>query len=429
MMAALRLLGPWVLLIIVLVCAPLVFTSGTARTMMCVMGTMIIFALSYNMLLGQTGLLSFGHAVYFGLGGFVAIHVMNAVIRDKLGIPIPVIPFVGGIGGLFFGFLFGLISTRRAGLVFAMISLGLGELVSSSSFILRSFFGGEEGITTNRTKLAPFFGHKFGPEIEVYYLIAVFCFLSILAMYALTRTPFGRMCNAVRENPERVQFLGYSPQRIRFIAFCFAGFFAGIAGALGAIHFEIMNAVSLNAVQSGFVLLMAYVGGIGYFAGPIIGAVLISFLQITLSDVTSAWQLYFGLLFISVVLFSPGGIAGWLALHESVVRRGEVWRLVPAYCLVAVPIAAGLIGLILLIELSHRLLVEAQSEGTAMRLFGIEMDANSLPPWFATIILLIIATGGIRLLWPAVTAAWSDIHQKRQNPELRNVGHRKEVVS
>src|ERR1700728_1428903 len=140
MMATLRTLGPWVLLILILVVAPLAFTSGTALTMMCVMGTMIIFALSYNMLLGQTGLLSFGHAVYYGLGGFVAIHVMNAVIRNKLGIPIPVIPLVGGVAGLFFGFLFGLISTRRAGIVFAMISLGLGELVSSSSFILRTFF-------------------------------------------------------------------------------------------------------------------------------------------------------------------------------------------------------------------------------------------------------------------------------------------------
>ena len=113
-----------------------------------------------------------------------------------------------------------------------MISLGIGELVSSSSFILRTFFGGEEGITTNRSKLAPFFGHKFGPQLEVYYLIAVWCFFCVLAMYALTRTPFGRMCNAVRENPERVEFVGYSPQMVRLIAFCFAAFFAGIAGGL-----------------------------------------------------------------------------------------------------------------------------------------------------------------------------------------------------
>ncbi|MBV9290013.1 MAG: branched-chain amino acid ABC transporter permease, partial [Hyphomicrobiales bacterium] len=304
-------LAPWALAALVMAAAPRVFSSDFALTMMSVMGVMIIFALSYNMLLGETGLLSFGHAVYFGLGGFVAIHAMNAVIHMRLPVPVPAIPFIAGLAGLAFGFLFGLVSTKKGGLIFAMISLGLGELVSSSSFILRSFFGGEEGIATNRAKLAPFFGHKFGPQIEVYYLTAAFCFACIAAIYALTRTPFGRMCNAVRENPERSEFIGYSPRTVRFIAFCLSAFFAGVAGGLSAINFEIMNAQELGAQQSGVVLLMTYVGGAGYFFGPIIGAVIVTFLQTMLSDVTDLWQLYFGLLFMAVVLFSPGGVAGW----------------------------------------------------------------------------------------------------------------------
>jgi branched-chain amino acid transport system permease protein len=407
-------IGLWLILIAVFAVAPMIFSSPTSLTMMSVMGVMIIFALSYNMLLGQTGLLSFGHAVYYGLGGFVALHAMNAIIRNKLGIPIPVIPLIGGLAGLFFGFLFGLVSVKRAGIVFAMISLGIGELASSSSFILRSFFGGEEGITTNRTKLAAFFGHKFGPQIEVYYLVAVWCFACIVAMYALTRTPFGRMCNAVRENPERVQFIGYSPRRIRFIAFCFAAFFAGIAGALSVINFEIMNAAALGALQSGLVLLMTFVGGIGYFFGPVIGAILISFLQTNLSDVTGAWQLYFGLLFILVVLFSPGGIAGWLALHGDVVRRGELLRLAPSYGLVGVPIAAGVCGIILLIELAHRVLVSAQTEGTHMAFFGIGLDASSIWPWLVALLLLGAGALSGRLFWPKVEVAWADIHVQRQ---------------
>jgi branched-chain amino acid transport system permease protein len=295
-----------------------------------------------------------------------------------------------------------------------MISLGIGELVSSSSFILRSFFGGEEGITTNRTKLAAFFGHKFGPQIEVYYLVAIWCFACMLAMYALTRTPFGRMCNAVRENPERVEFIGYSPQRIRFIAFCFAAFFAGIAGALSAINFEIMNAAALGALQSGLVLLMTFIGGIGYFFGPVIGAILISFLQSTLSDVTDVWQLYFGLLFILVVLFSPGGIAGWLMLHSEVVRRGELLRLAPSYGLVGVPIAAGVCGSILLIELAHRVLVSAQTEGTLMTFFGIGVDARSVSPWLVG--LLLLGAGALfgTIFWPKVGSAWADIQLRRQ---------------
>src|SRR6202167_5208738 len=214
-------LAPWLAFALILVAAPCVFPSATSLTMMSLMGIMIIFALSYNILLGQTGLLSFGHAVYFGLGGFVAIHAMNAVIDAKLGVPAIVIPLVGGLAGLGFGFLFGLVSTKRAGIVFSMISLGLGELVSSSSFILRTFFGGEEGVTTNRAKLAHFLGFRFVSQLEVYYLIAFWCFVCALAMYALTRTPFGRMCNAVRDNPERVEFIGYSPRVLRLVAFSF----------------------------------------------------------------------------------------------------------------------------------------------------------------------------------------------------------------
>jgi branched-chain amino acid transport system permease protein len=406
----LRFLWPWLALAALFALAPKVFSSGAALTMMSVMGVMIVFALSYNMLLGQTGLLSFGHAVYYGLGGFVAIHAMNAVIHGKLGVPVAVMPIVGGLAGLAFGVLFGLVSTRRAGLVFSMISLGIGELVSSSSFILRTFFGGEEGITTNRAKLAPLFGLRFGPQIEVYYLIAIWCFLCIAAMYALTRTPFGRLCNAVRENPERVQYVGYSAQRIRLIAFTFAAFFAGIAGALAAINFEIMNAQELGAQQSAVVLLMTYIGGVGYFAGPILGAVIITFLQINLSDVTNAWQLYFGLMFIGFVSFAPGGVAGWLMRHREAARSGEFLRLAPAYALVAPSLTAGLIGAAMLIELANRQLALARSEGSAINLFGFAVDASSIAPWAAALALFAGGVATTWRLWPKVDDAWGSVN-------------------
>jgi branched-chain amino acid transport system permease protein len=410
MTAFARAISPWLALALLFAAAPHIFSSGSALTMMSVMGGMIIFALSYNMLLGQTGLLSFGHAVYYGLGGFVAIHAMNAIIGAKLGVPVPVIPLVGGLAGLVFGAVFGLISTKRAGIVFSMISLGLGELVSSSSFVLRTFFGGEAGITTNRTKMTAFFGHKFGPQIEVYYLVAIWCFICVLAMYALTRTPFGRMCNAVRENPERAEFIGYSPRTLRFIAFCLSAFFAGVAGGLAAVSFEIMNAQQLGAEQSSIVLLMTYVGGVGEFAGPIVGAVIITFLQINLSDITDAWRLYFGLMFIGVVLYSPGGVAGWLRLHWEAARRGQAWRLAPAYALVAPAFAAGLAGAIMLIELADRQLALARSEGSAMRLFGFEVDSANAAPWIIAVVLTGAGVGAGRRLWPRVVDAWGAVN-------------------
>lgn len=404
--------GAWVwgALAVLFAVLPFIFTSGLSLTMMSVMGVMIIFALSYNMLLGQTGLLSFGHAVYYGLAGFVTVHVMNAVIASRWPVPLPVIPLFGGLAGLFFGILFGSMSTRRAGTVFSMISLGLGELVASSALVLRGFFGGEEGITTNRTKLPPFFGYKFGAQIEVYYLIAVWCFICIVAMYALTRTPFGRMCNAVRENPERVEFVGYKTQTVRFIAFSLAGLFAGIAGALAVINFEIMNAQSVGAAQSGLVLLMTFVGGIGSFIGPIIGAVLITYLQILLSDVTGAWLLYFGLMFILVVMFAPGGIAGWLQMHAPAFRAGQLGRLVPAYAMVAVPLAMTILGLILVIELAHHVLVKARTEGTAMRAFYVDFDSASPIPWIVALALLGGGLALTRMGWPRVSDAWGAVN-------------------
>ena len=397
---------PWLLFAAALAVAPHVFRSGTSVTMLSIMGLSIVFALSFNMLLGQTGLLSFGHAVYYGLGGFIAIHAMNTIVRNKYAIPLPVVPLVGGLAGLLFGIIFGSVSTRRAGTVFSMISLGLGELVASSALILRSFFGGEEGITANRARLAPFFGYKFGPQIEVYYLIAVWCFVCVLIMYAITRTPFGRMCNAVRENSERAQFVGYSPQFIRFIAFCFAGFFGGIAGGLAAINFEIMNTQSIGAAQSGLVLLMTFVGGIGTFVGPIIGAILISFLQIMLPDISGAWMLYFGLMFILTVMYAPGGIAGWIGMHEPLLRGGQLGRIVPAYLLALVPIVVMVLGGIAIIELAHHALVSASSEGADFKLLGLPVRSDSVVSWAGAVACFVVGVAGLRLVWPKVHDAW-----------------------
>jgi branched-chain amino acid transport system permease protein len=416
-MSALGKIAPWIVFAILLAVAPYIFTSGTSRTMLSIMALSIIFALSYNMLLGQTGLLSFGHAVYYGLGGFVAIHAMNTIVRNKYAIPLPVIPLVGGAAGLFFGIVFGSVSTRRAGTTFSMISLGLGELVASSALILRTFFGGEEGVTTNRSRLEPFLGYKFGAQIEVYYLIACWCFICVILMYAITRTPFGRMCNAVRENPERAEFVGYSARMVRFIAFSLAGLFAGVAGALAALNFEIMNTQSIGAVQSGLVLLMTFVGGAATFIGPIIGAVLIAFLQVTLSDITGAWQLYFGLLFIVVVMYSPGGIAGWLALHEPLYRAGQLGRLVPAYAINAIPLIVMIIGGILLIELANWALVKAETEGPETSVFHIPMNAYSIWPWLVAIVLFLGGAFALRATWPRVQDAWgSALARLREQP-------------
>ena len=146
----LKFYGIWVAVALLVLALPKIFGSGGALTTFSLIGISIIFSLSYNILLGQTGLLSFGHAVYYGLGGFLVIHAINLISTNKLPIPLPVVPLVGGLTGLFFAALLGWVSTQRSGTAFAMISLGVAELIASSALILRTFFGGEAGISANQ---------------------------------------------------------------------------------------------------------------------------------------------------------------------------------------------------------------------------------------------------------------------------------------
>ena len=396
---------PWIVAAAVLILLPYIFTSGSSLTMMSLMGFAIIFALSYNMLLGQTGMLSFGHAVYYGLGGFMTAHALNVIGAGKWPIPLPVLPLVGGLAGLTFAIIFGWVSTKRAGTVFSMISLGIGELVAACSLILRGFFGGEGGISTSRTATLRLFGINFGPQIQVYYLIAAWCLLCMVAMYAFTRTPLGRMCNAVRENPERAEFVGYSTQMVRFIAFCVAGFFAGVAGGLAAIHYEIVTASVVGAGPSGTVLLMAYIGGVSFFIGPVIGAVLMTALQISLSDYTGAWMLYVGLMFVLVVMFAPAGLGGLLLMHRPLLATGAWRRLLPTYGQALLPVLLLFVGSVLLVETSHHLLVKA-SEGSAMRVLWIAYDAKSPVAWAGIVALLVAGTLAVKRIGPKVADAF-----------------------
>jgi branched-chain amino acid transport system permease protein len=403
----LKFYGIWVAVGLLLLVLPQIFSSGGALTTFSLIGISIIFSLSYNILLGQTGLLSFGHAVYYGLGGFLVIHAINIIGANKLPIPLPVVPLVGGLTGLFFAALLGWVSTQRSGTAFAMISLGVAELIASSALILRTFFGGEAGISANRTKLFRLFDWSFGPQIQIYYLVAAWTLLAVIAMYALTRTPLGRMCNAVRDNPERVQFVGYDPHVIRYLAFCFAGFFAGIAGALAAINFEIANSAYLGAVQSGSVLFSTYIGGVGYFIGPIVGAIFVTVLSLSLSDLTPVWQLYFGLFFIAVVTFAPGGITGLLMMHRPLLKSGTLGNVVPAYLIAFVPTLALVAGLVLATETIVHHTVNPGDDPN-IKAFGMSFNASSPIMWIIALFLIVGGFFVARETWRRLARAWDD---------------------
>ena len=403
----LKFYGIWVAVALLVLALPRIFGSGGALTTFSLIGISIIFSLSYNILLGQTGLLSFGHAVYYGLGGFLVIHAINLISTNKLPIPLPFVPLVGGLAGLFFAALLGWVSTQRSGTAFAMISLGVAELIASSALILRTFFGGEAGISANRTKLFRIFDWNFGPQIQVYYLIAAWTLLAVIAMYALTRTPLGRICNAVRDNPERVQFVGYNPHVVRYLAFCFAGFFAGIAGALAAINFEIANSAYLGALQSGSVLFSTYIGGVGYFIGPIVGAIFVTVLSLSLSDLTSVWQLYFGLFFIAVVTFAPGGITGLLMMHRPLIKGGTLGKVLPSYLIALIPTLALVAGLVLTIETIVHHTVNPGDDPN-IKAFGMNFNASSPITWILALFLVVGGFFVARETWRRLARVWDD---------------------
>jgi branched-chain amino acid transport system permease protein len=397
---------PWIIAAIALVILPFVFTGGGSITIMNQIGITIVLAMSYNMLLGQGGMLSFGHAVYMGLGGFVAVHVMNIVEYQEIWLPLPFLPLVGGLVGLGFATIIGSFSTRKAGTVFAMISLGIGELIAACCIIITVFFGGEEGISGDRTMAPPTFGIEFISQKEVYFLIAFWVLVSTFLMYLFTQTPVGKMANAVRDNPERAEFVGYSMRWVRFVSFCAAGFFAGVAGGLFAINFEILTELNLNLNASFTVLLATYIGGVGFFLGPIVGAILFTLLQTVIGLKTDLWALYTGVVFILTVMFLPAGITGFFAMHLVPWHLGRFGMLLKPYAKIFLPALMFLIGAVGLTELVNH--SRHHGDEVLMTLFWVEFNTKSAVPYIVLVLLTAVGFWFSRFFAREVKEAWGD---------------------
>jgi branched-chain amino acid transport system permease protein len=166
----------------------------------------------------------------------------------------------------------------------------------------------------------------------------------------------------------------------------------------------------IGAGPSGYVLLMSYIGGVGFFIGPIIGAVLMTALQISLSDYTGAWMLYVGLMFVMVVMFAPGGLAGLLLMHKPMVISGTLSRLLPAYGLAVLPVSMVSVGGVLVVETCYHLLVKA-SEGTAMHVWWLHYDAKSPWAWTGILSVLMLGALALRKVSPRVAEAFHDAQQ------------------
>jgi branched-chain amino acid transport system permease protein len=325
--------------------------------------TMIVFALSYNLLLGETGLLSFGHAAYAGLGAFAAAHAFN-----RYGVALPLVSLIGGAAGACAGVLFGFVSTRRSGTPYAMITLGIGELVAACVWLVPGWFGGEGGVSVDRASGPPFFTWTFGPAREAYALIAVWCVIACIAMYAFSRTPTVRLANAVRDNATRVASIGFDPRRVRFTMSVVSAFFAGIAGAMSLINVELASAEGVGLARSGSVLIATVIGGTSSFFGPVAGAALLTFFSVAVASVSPAWLMYLGLVFVWIVVAAPDGLCGLSATRRT-----------PRLALAA---AAWGLAVVIASETAYAMQFDGNGDGVT-RLGSITLDGRTLMPWLA----------------------------------------------
>lgn len=358
----------WGLYAVLWLALPWIGLPAFGQTLASQIGIAILGCLAYNLLLGQGGMLSFGHAVYGGVGGYAVVHALRWLAERGMeggaagppawasgavgGLLVALLPLLGALAGALLAVGFGALCARHGGTAFGMITLGLGELVFALALMWPQLSGGEAGVSANRV-LGAGGGFSLASQQAVLALVGLYTLAGTAVLWALTRTPLGLLLGAVRDEPERLAFLGHSPAQVRWLGLVLAGAVSGVAGGLAALQFEHVSTEVFSSQRSAALLLFVFVGGSAHFAGPILGAVLMVLSLTWLAALTPAWPLYLGLLFLWMVLRAPHGLAGLAAAGWAGLRRWQqagrppqpVWRAL-ARCLPWGLIAAGGVWLV-----------------------------------------------------------------------------------
>jgi len=264
-----------------------------------------LYAVSYNLLLGYAGLLSFGHAMFFGMGAFTVavalIHIPGLSLWSAISLAVIMTTAVGFIAG---GLLL-----RHKGSYFALLTLAFNALFYAVATKWHTITGGDDGLSVTRPDLGLGFTTISMAGIEsFYYFTLVIVGAAIVFCWYFTKTAMGQTVLMMRENEERMKFLGYNTNISRLILFTFTGAVAGLAGAFYTLHFQFCSQSAISVDMTTTVLLMTFVGGTGTFWGPMLGVLVYVILQNYLSDITDRWPLFMGLIFVFMVLFIPGGL-------------------------------------------------------------------------------------------------------------------------
>ena len=265
-----------------------------------------LFAVSYNLLLGYAGLLSFGHAMFFGLGAF-----MTAIAFIHIpGISLWSIILIGLATTVVAGFVIGGLLLRHKGSYFALLTLAFNALFYAVATKWHSVTGGDDGLNMTRPSLnLGFTSIDLSNLTNFYYLTIVVIGAAVAFCWYFTHTAMGKTVLLMRENEDRMNFLGYNTNISRLILFTFTGAVAGLAGVFYTLHFQFVSISAISIDMTTAVLLMAFVGGTKTFWGPILGAFVYIILQNYLSNITDRWPLVMGIIFVLMVLYVPGGLS------------------------------------------------------------------------------------------------------------------------
>jgi branched-chain amino acid transport system permease protein len=278
-----------------------------------------LFALSLDLIMGYAGMVSFGHAAYFGLGAYA-----SALLLLNFAVPVPVALLAGALLAGAVALPVGYLSTRATGIYFAMLTLAFAQLLYTVAFKWRDLTGGSDGIAGVPKTTLWWGGPSLASPTAYYYLVTGSLVLSLLVCRGLVRSPFGRALQAIRENERKFSVLGQDPRRFKLAVFVIAAVFAGLAGALFAPFRGFASPEVMFWVLSGQALMMVIIGGIGTLIGPVLGAMVFLLIQEVLSSYTEQWMIFTGAIFVLMVIFLPGGLVGavrtWLAGRTAPAR-------------------------------------------------------------------------------------------------------------
>lgn len=299
--------------IALLLAAPHFFYSVTLMTILC----FVIFACSFNLLLGYSGLLCFGHAMFFGGAAYITGHILKTT---PLSVELAIL--CGGLFSGVLGLVIGLLSIRRQGIQFAMITLAFSQFIYFI-FLQSSFTGGEDGMQAI-PRNALFGVFDVSDNLTYYHFVLAVTVLCVFVYYRIVHSPYGEVLKAVRDNQPRVESLGFNPERIKLLAFVLSAAMAGIAGGLKATVYQFATLTDASWPISAEVILMTLLGGLGTLTGPIFGAGIIILLNDYLAGFGEWALIAQGVILLVIIVFFRRGFVGELGALATALRNRRV---------------------------------------------------------------------------------------------------------